>query len=277
MLIFVLLEDGTTKMTAPGSIWDGAPTEWWPTGAMTSVPISFGLFMAGFSGHAVIPSIVRDMQDHTHYESMLNWAFFVATCIYGLIGAAGYRMFGQNVSPEVQILSFRTPHERHHRNPPRHRRILSGALAQQTSTAEGSSGHGPPAAAHGATDTETDAKDAYYSHGGITTDDENPHNAYISANNSRATRAQRERRKAVLRFFERSGLAVIVVIVAIYVPDFTTSMAFLGAFSAFLLCVIGPLAAKMAIERRVTWYDSLMIVVATIMAVWATYIAVTAA
>lgn len=49
MLIFVLLEDGTTKMTAPGSIWDGAPTEWWPKGAMTSVPISFGLFMAGVS------------------------------------------------------------------------------------------------------------------------------------------------------------------------------------------------------------------------------------
>lgn len=92
-------------------------------------------------------------------------------------------------------------------------------------------GPAPPPVAHGATDTETDAKDAYYSHGAITTDDENPHNAYISANNgnnSRAARARIERRKAVLRFFERSGLAVIVVIVAIYVPDFTTSMAFLG-------------------------------------------------
>ncbi|KAG8983423.1 hypothetical protein FRB90_006047, partial [Tulasnella sp. 427] len=75
MLIFVLLEDGSTKTHAPGSLWESAPTELWPKGAMTSVPISFGLFMAGFSGHAVIPSIVRDMQDPTHYESMINWAF----------------------------------------------------------------------------------------------------------------------------------------------------------------------------------------------------------
>lgn len=35
----------------------------------------FSFSVAQFSGHAVIPSIVRDMQDHTHYESMLNWAF----------------------------------------------------------------------------------------------------------------------------------------------------------------------------------------------------------
>lgn len=95
MLIFVLLEDGLTKKQAPGSLWDSAHTELFPKGALTSVPIAFGLFMAGvslivcfpsfecladevvtqFSGHAVIPSIVRDMQDPTHYKSMINWAF----------------------------------------------------------------------------------------------------------------------------------------------------------------------------------------------------------
>ncbi|KAG9004044.1 hypothetical protein FRB90_011082 [Tulasnella sp. 427] len=118
----------------PGSVWESALTELWPKGAITSVPISFGLFMAGyFSGHAVIPPIVRDMQNPTHFEPIINWAFvrspdggllrplklwvvrliapptsslvvlivqFAATCIYGLIGAAGYRMFGHAVSPE---------------------------------------------------------------------------------------------------------------------------------------------------------------------------------
>lgn len=299
MLIFVLLEDGTTKMTTPGSLWESAPTEWWPKGAMTSVPISFGLFMAGFSGHAVIPSIVRDMQDHTHYESMLNWAFFVATCIYGLIGAAGYRMFGHGVSPEVSQNLLRTPGFSKFLNKVALWMLVMSPLSKFSLSArpmmvtieillgiEESSpvpSHNKPRQLHadphgpavGATDTETDAKDAYYSHGAITTDDENPHNAYMSTN--RASRAQIERRKAVLRFIERSGVAAASVLTAIYIPDFTTSMAFLGAFSAFALCVIGPLAAKMSIDRRVTWYDSLMIVVATVMATWATYIAITTA
>ncbi|KAG8980068.1 hypothetical protein FRB90_007843, partial [Tulasnella sp. 427] len=102
-LIFVLLEDGLTKMHTPGSLWESAPTELW---TITSVPISFGLFLAG---------------DPTHYEPITNWAFvrypyggllrppkpmvvrliasptslmvlivqFAATCIYDLIGAAG--------------------------------------------------------------------------------------------------------------------------------------------------------------------------------------------
>lgn len=309
MLIFVLLEDGTTKMTAPGSMWESAPTEWWPAGAMTSVPISFGLFMAGFSGHAVIPSIVRDMQDPTHYESMINWAFFVATCIYGLIGAAGYRMFGHAVSPEVSQDLLRTPGFNKFLNKVALWMLVMSPLSKFSLSArpmnvtieillgiEESSpvpshnkprqlhapdqhGHGHPhphpSAGGGATDTETDAKDAYYSHGGITTDDENPHRAYISPN--RALKAKIERRKGLFRVFERSGLAVLIVLTAIFIPDFSTSMAFLGAFSAFTLSVIGPLAAKMSIERKITWYDSLLIVIAVIMAVWATYIAITMA
>ncbi|KAG8925667.1 hypothetical protein FRC01_009853 [Tulasnella sp. 417] len=233
----------------------------------------------------------------------------VATCIYGLIGAAGYRMFGHGVSPEVSQNLLRTPGFSQFLNKVALWMLVMSPLSKFSLSArpmcvtieillgiEESSpvpSHNKPRQLHaedhhqpqqqpqqhhggaGATDTETDAKDAYYSHGAITTDDENPHNAYISSN--RATRAQIERRKAFWRFVERSLLAVVVVLVAIFIPDFTTSMAFLGAFSAFALCVIGPLAAKMSIERRVTWYDCLMIVIATVMATWATYIAIATA
>lgn len=120
------------------------------------------------------------------------------------------------------------------------------------------------------TDTEADGKDYFTS-----TDDENPQNLYISPNHARL--AMVERRKAIGRIIERTTLAIVVVLVAIYVPDFTTSMAFLGAFSAFTLCVIGPLAAKMSVERRITFHDTVLIVIATIMATWATYIAITTA
>ncbi|KAG8979198.1 hypothetical protein FRB90_008194, partial [Tulasnella sp. 427] len=236
---------------------------------------------------------------------------FVATCIYGLIGAAGYRMFGHAVSPEVSQDLLRTPGFNKFLNKVALWMLVMSPLSKFSLSArpmnvtieillgieesspvpshnkprqlhaDNHSGHGPAAAAP--TDTETDAKDAYYSHGAITTDDENPlnrrrrMNAMAAGYSSRAMKAKIERRKALLRVFERSGLAVFVVVVAIFVPDFTTSMAFLGAFSAFALCVIGPLAAKMSIERRVTWYDSLMVVIATIMAAWATYIAITVA
>ncbi len=49
VLIFVLLTDGTTKLHAPGSLWEPSKTEWIPENALVNVPIAFGLFMAGVS------------------------------------------------------------------------------------------------------------------------------------------------------------------------------------------------------------------------------------
>lgn len=96
--------------------------------------LAFGLFMAGvssnpqintqalsfvfqFSGHAVIPSLARDMVDPSQFDRMINWAFVglmdifstvwltqyqvAATFLYALIGYAGYLMFGNYVSDEV--------------------------------------------------------------------------------------------------------------------------------------------------------------------------------
>ncbi|ELU41605.1 transmembrane amino acid transporter domain-containing protein [Rhizoctonia solani AG-1 IA] len=54
-----------------------------------------------FAGHAVIPSLARDMAEPEHFDSMINWAFFVATLVYGIVGAGGYVMFGRDVSDEV--------------------------------------------------------------------------------------------------------------------------------------------------------------------------------
>lgn len=47
-------------------------------------------------------------------------------------------------------------------------------------------------------------------------------------------------------------------------------MAFLGSFSAFVLCVIGPIAAKVAIEGRCGFFDGFVMVLAIVMAVWGT-------
>ena len=39
--------------------------------------------------------------DPTQFDEMINWAFAIATGIYGLLGVAGYIMFGNSVSDEV--------------------------------------------------------------------------------------------------------------------------------------------------------------------------------
>jgi len=60
------------------------------------------------------------------------------------------------------------------------------------------------------------------------------------------------------------------VAVSILVPEFSSVMAFLGSFSAFMLCVIGPVSAKSALAGRWSVWDVLLLVVAVIMAVWGT-------
>lgn len=74
-----------------------------------------------FSGHAVIPSIARDMRHPEEFDSMINYAFVrggvfkcehrsegailqvITTIVYGAVGACGYLMFGDDVSDEVNF------------------------------------------------------------------------------------------------------------------------------------------------------------------------------
>ncbi|EAU92886.2 amino acid transporter [Coprinopsis cinerea okayama7 len=102
MLVFVIFIDGFTKTDAPGSLWDPAPTRI-GIQSYNKLGLAFGLFMAGFSGHPVIPSLARDMADPSQFDNMINWAFIIATFIYIAIGAAGYLMFGDSVHDEVEI------------------------------------------------------------------------------------------------------------------------------------------------------------------------------
>lgn len=43
------------------------------------------------------------MIDPTQFDKMITQAFIVATSLYGIIGVAGYTMFGNAVSEEVSI------------------------------------------------------------------------------------------------------------------------------------------------------------------------------
>jgi solute carrier family 32 (vesicular inhibitory amino acid transporter) len=76
--------------------------------------------------------------------------------------------------------------------------------------------------------------------------------------------------KRVLIICERIGLACLAVAVSILVPDFGTIMAILGSFSVFVLCVIGPIVAKMSLEGKGTIVDVVILTCSIVMALWGT-------
>lgn len=76
--------------------------------------------------------------------------------------------------------------------------------------------------------------------------------------------------KRVLLVLERIFFTMLSVGVSIAIPQFGSMMAFLGSFSAFMLCVIGPVSAKVALTGRCGFFDATLLVVATVMATWGT-------
>jgi len=82
--------------------------------------------------------------------------------------------------------------------------------------------------------------------------------------------------KDILTVIERSVFTCLTVAASILVPNFSSMMAFLGSFSAFVLCVIGPLSAKGALNGRLGWGDTTLLVTGIVMAIWGTIAAFSA-
>ncbi|KAI8996919.1 transmembrane amino acid transporter protein-domain-containing protein [Pilobolus umbonatus] len=98
-LTMVILYDGFTKPTAPGSLIEFADTSILPSNWL-SVPLSFGLIMAGFAGHAVFPTIYRDMQNPKEFKQMVNYTYYVTAAVYLTVAVCGYAMFGSSTMQE---------------------------------------------------------------------------------------------------------------------------------------------------------------------------------
>ncbi|KAI0793422.1 transmembrane amino acid transporter protein-domain-containing protein [Abortiporus biennis] len=259
LIIAVIFIDGLSKPDAPGSLWKPAPTSW-NFSSIGELGISFGLFMAGFSGHAVVPSLARDMIDPSQFDKMINYAFIVATAIYTVIGVAGYMMFGNTVSDEFSRDLMKIPGY----NPTLNQIALWGLVLAPLSkyalatrplniTLELLLGIDP--SAH-----------AIDSHDEIPkpSEEDVPHE-FTGLHPQRSVAVTR-----VLKAIERSAFVVISVITSILVPEFSSMMAFLGSFSSFLLCVIGPVSAKIALTGRASWLDLVILITGIIMAVWGT-------
>ncbi|KAI0662739.1 transmembrane amino acid transporter protein-domain-containing protein [Cubamyces menziesii] len=266
-IIGIILFDGFTKFDSPGSLWSPADTSL-GIDNFRELGIAFGLFMAGFSGHAVIPTLARDMIDPSRFDEMINWAFAIATGIYAILGVAGYIMFGNSVSDE-----FSQDLMKHNVHPSLNTIALWGLvitpltkfaltarplnvtleviLGIDTSGISPSDPHAPATADNGG-------------HSGTTT----------LPTASLPLRKSPKALKTVLIALERAVLTALAVAVSILVPEFASVMAVLGSTFSFVLCVIGPVSAKIALGggdgSGCGMWDGVLLVVSTVMAVWGT-------
>src|ERR1700754_3629342 len=75
LIIVVLFFDGLSKVQSPGSLIDPCETHIVETISFTKTGLAFGLLMAGYSGHSIVPSLALDMKNPAEFNRMIKWAF----------------------------------------------------------------------------------------------------------------------------------------------------------------------------------------------------------
>ncbi|CAG8790831.1 5612_t:CDS:2, partial [Dentiscutata erythropus] len=109
-LTFVVIINGFTTFEQPGSLFNPMNTELWPTD-LNTLPLSFGLIIAGFSGHSIFPSIYLNMKTPSKYLKAINISYTISTVVYLLIAVCGYLMFGNLTKPEITQNIMSTPNQ----------------------------------------------------------------------------------------------------------------------------------------------------------------------
>ncbi|KFY10892.1 hypothetical protein V491_07424 [Pseudogymnoascus sp. VKM F-3775] len=105
-IIFVLIVfiDGFIKPETPGSLLQPAKTFMFPKNWLT-LPISLGLLISPFGGHAIFPSIYRDMRHPHRYGTALKVTFSFTYLLDALTATAGY-LIGYPQSLTVLLCIF---------------------------------------------------------------------------------------------------------------------------------------------------------------------------
>lgn len=283
VLIGIIGIDGFGKKHAPGSILDPMPTRLGPEMKAMNWLGGVGLVLAGYGGHAVIPSIAKDMRNPASMDRVFNISFSVACFIAGVSGTMGYLMMGDNVSDEISK-DLMNPKYGY----PKNLNVVAlwmivlvpltkyGLTSRPLNVAvEAFLGLAPAVATedeltNGRLSVDASAASAGHSSlsrvgrrvsfavssalGRVGESDytvspdgqfehiENQRKSLVPPRVSDAAppSAVSEGGKGVARAVVRSVITAGCTIVAIVLPGFEKVMAFLGSFSAFLICIILP-------------------------------------
>ncbi|KAJ7130062.1 transmembrane amino acid transporter protein-domain-containing protein [Mycena crocata] len=247
LILFVIFVDGLSKHTAPGSLWSPAETSL-SVSSWSNLGISFGLFIAGFGCHPLIPSLARDMIEPQKFERMINISFTIVTCVYALLAVAGYLMFGNAVSGEISTDLLRTGG---YSKPLNHLALWMLVLSPLSKFAL-------------TTQPLTATLEILL---GI--DAPRPSSNEEMGKVSHAL-TFRKNIKRGLRILQRICVTLLSVMMSVLVPEFSETLAFLGCSSAFMLCIIGPIAAKASITGKCGMIDRGIMVLSMAMAIWGT-------
>ncbi|KAK6098131.1 hypothetical protein BDV3_004490 [Batrachochytrium dendrobatidis] len=101
-LLIIVMFNGLSTTESPGSLIVPADTNIFPE-SWYSVPLAFGLIMAGFCGHSVFPNLYRDMKQPEYYNKVVDHTYIIITATYLLIASFGYLMFGPSTLQEITL------------------------------------------------------------------------------------------------------------------------------------------------------------------------------
>lgn len=99
-LVLIVIYTGLTTTSAPGSLFNPMETNFWPKNWML-VPLSIGIFMAPWGGHAVFPNIYRDMRHPQKYKKCLATIYEITFMTDLSMAVLGFLMFGNQITDEV--------------------------------------------------------------------------------------------------------------------------------------------------------------------------------
>ncbi|KAG1453008.1 hypothetical protein G6F56_007674 [Rhizopus delemar] len=238
-IICVIIYDGLDKKTAPGSMIEPADTEIFPSNYST-IPLSFGLIMAGFAGHAVFPTVYRDMESPKLYSKMVNWTYVATTLVYFGVAACGYLMFGSSTMQEITQNIVSIPQYNQTLN-----RLAVWLIAMN------------PIAKYGLTLNPVNLSwQLWLLKGGTRLE--------VWCLNGRW-------REPMITFIGKLTLSALVVFLAFVIPGFDKVMSLLGAFFSFMISGIFPLICHVRLfgdtmPKKQLFLDYTLIFIASCMA-----------
>lgn len=258
-LVFLVLFDGLYKQTAPGSLWQPATTHILPKSWM-AVPLSIGIFMAPWGGHAVFPNIYRDMRHPQKYEAALSSVYKITFSVDAAMGILGFLMFGANVENEVTKSILLT------KGYPPHQGIVVTSLISLIPLAKTPLNARPIVstldtllgldkvplsfAAIFGSKKKNDEDINVYEDDNVDYN-EDPEEAK-AANNARVKTLFLSISKAFVRVF----VVFMFVLMSVVFPDFERIIAFFGASLCVAICVVGPIGFYLKIYNgNISKYD----------------------
>ncbi|ORX76244.1 hypothetical protein BCR32DRAFT_224420 [Anaeromyces robustus] len=99
-LFVILVFNGLNTPNAPGSLFERQKLTLWPESTLGFCTI-LGIFLMGYSGHSVLPSIYLSLKKRKNYNPVLNFSFIWIIIFYLMFGFTGAFMYGQGTLPQI--------------------------------------------------------------------------------------------------------------------------------------------------------------------------------